>query len=371
MVEGRPKSYIHQKTHVSWKRWKREQAEEGLEYVKIGSKGGKSVGDWMAPDDWLFPPYRTDTVKKITDLHAEAQSKAKILKELEEKINEAKSQIPKSQPLLKDTPPKDSLPGDQDEPTPVLEGEQAMPDILDLKDVTDVKDLVHKLELMNEKLDRRFGDEARETQRREAEIKEEVSEVTQGFQELSALLTGFVKQSENGHTTTASKLEEHERILGGVGQQLGKMPKVEEIQAAVSDNLLESLNTRLSELPNRGEVKNMVQECITDPESGVCKILADQLGALKPTDEDEEEAAEEHDHTEEEDGPIHTTAEDFLNCPECRPKFAQAILANEDFQTNLLGSLSTDQAKRLVDNLMAAGVSIKAIPPVSKGREVF
>ena len=66
-------------------------------------------------------------------------------------------------------------------------------------------------------------------------------------------------------------------------------------------------------------------------------------------------------------GPVHETAKEFLECPECYPAFAEAMLDHSELRKRLTENLGEAEYGIVIERLKAAGYDIKKLERAKAG----
>ena len=152
-------------------------------------------------------------------------------------------------------------------------------------------------------------------------------------------------RQENLDNTLASLSSGVDELRNGLGQLRAASEAIEQRLAATGEEISTlKAETKPVELePIREElasIRAMIPENFCEKFPDMCTVLERPVEAK---------------------GPAHETAKEFLECPECFPAFAEAMLEHAELRKSLAENLGEAEYDTVIERLKAAGYDVRKL----------
>ena len=182
--------------------------------------------------------------------------------------------------------------------------------------------------------------------RRMDQLKHELEKVNETFKDIKSWKDSFGKEID---AKTKSLVEKFEDQLVETQKHINGLSSAQsEIQKVISDEVkgtLKKISQKVEELPTEEKVKELVSECLADPNGEACKRLATVFKEVKAIEEEPSE-------TEGATTP-HKTAKEFLECPTCSKYF------NEEIKKRIGQYIDDETIDSVLDIIKERGVKVE------------
>jgi len=210
-----------------------------------------------------------------------------------------------------------------------------------------------KVELVKKDMEREIDKVRQET---EKSVSKEVDRLSRDFERLSraideitstiSSISKVAEESTNGQRSLSERLKE-------LSENLSKYPDRDEVkelvERCISDpsspvcSLLEELKGKVESVVTKDEVKDLVNECISDPNSPACSLITSMISEAKKPEEGKEGK---------EEGKLvlnHSSWDEVFSCPECMEGFAKGFSKDPKVMSEFLRKLSEKDREKFVE----------------------